>query len=169
VDGHPSVATRDGDHRVVLDVELFLVTDPIRPLDDQVGVGERRCDVALGQIEVGEDRGRVERVEDRRQWLGPRPDAGPGGAQRVPIGRGQQGDRLRLVTDLTTDRDEDRLVLGDARDDVVAGDVGRRDDGHLLQSARAELELEEPGVQRSIDSRAVPAQEDRGRGVQRLT
>ena len=35
VDGHAAVLARDRDHRVVLDVELLLVTDPVLALEDR--------------------------------------------------------------------------------------------------------------------------------------
>ena len=40
VDGHTAVLAGDGDHRVVLDVELLLVPDPVLALQDEVGLGE---------------------------------------------------------------------------------------------------------------------------------
>ena len=42
VHGDAAVVPRDGDHPLVLDVQLLLVADPVRALDDQVGGGERR-------------------------------------------------------------------------------------------------------------------------------
>jgi len=38
VDGHAAVVLRHGDHRVVLDVELLLVTDPVLALEDEIGL-----------------------------------------------------------------------------------------------------------------------------------
>ena len=42
MDRDPAVLAGHGDHRVVLDVELLLVADAIRALDDAVGLGEPR-------------------------------------------------------------------------------------------------------------------------------
>ena len=50
-----AVLAGDGDHRLVLDVELLLVADPVRPLDDQVGARQRGVHVAGADVEVGED------------------------------------------------------------------------------------------------------------------
>ena len=42
----PPSSRRDGDHRVVLDVQLLLVADPVLALEDEVGGGEGRVEVA---------------------------------------------------------------------------------------------------------------------------
>ncbi len=64
VDGDPAVLPGHRDHRVVLDVELFLVADPVRPLEDEVGIGEAFVQVARGDLVMGEDVVADERVED---------------------------------------------------------------------------------------------------------
>ena len=67
---------------------------------------------------------RLERVEHRRQRLGPDPDGPPSRPERRPVRRGEEGQRLGVMLDLATDRHEDRLVVLDRADDVLAGDVG---------------------------------------------
>ena len=66
VNGHAAVVGRDGDDRVVLDVELFLVTDAVLALEHEVGGGESGVRVALGDVVGGEDVLRDERIEHRR-------------------------------------------------------------------------------------------------------
>ena len=57
-----------------------------------------------------------------------------GSPQQIAVGRREQADRLGLVLDLAAERDEDRLVVLDEADDVVARDVGGGHDHHLDQS-----------------------------------
>ena len=66
----PPSSARDGDDRVVLDVELLLVTDAVLALEDEVGGGESGVRVALGDVVGGEHVLRDERIEDRRERLG---------------------------------------------------------------------------------------------------
>ncbi len=54
MDRDPAVLAGQRDHRVVLDVQLLLVADPVRALDDHVGGGERGVHVAPAELEVGE-------------------------------------------------------------------------------------------------------------------
>ena len=114
VDRHAAVVARDGDHRVVLDVELLLVADAIGPLEDDVGLVEPGVEVAARDLVVGEHVVALERVEDRRREA---PSAtviaSRGLAQRRPIGRGDQRQRLGVVPDLAADRHEDGLVVAD--------------------------------------------------------
>ena len=77
-----------------------------------------------------------------------------------------------MVLDLATDRDEDRLVVADEADDVVAGDVGRGDDGDLRPVERGvEVDRDEAGVGVGrADRRPEPgAGEHEVVGVLRLT
>ncbi len=97
--------------------------------------------------------------------------AAAGGAQRLAIRGGEEGERLGVVLDLATDRDEDRLVVADEADDVVAGDVGRGDDGDLRPVERGvEVDGDEAGVGVGrADRRAEPgAGEDEVVGVLRF-
>ena len=73
VDGDAAVVGGHRDHRVVLDVELLLVTDPILALEDEVGRGEGRLGVARRQLVGGEHVIRGLGVEDRgeRRRSGP--------------------------------------------------------------------------------------------------
>ena len=76
-----------------------------------------------------------------------------------------------MVLDLAADRDEDRLVVADQADDVVAGDVGRGDDDDLRPVERGvEVEADEAGVGVGrADRGAEPgAGEDEVVGVLRL-
>ncbi len=131
-----------GDHRVVLDVQLLLVADAILALEDDVGAGERGLDVGPGFDRVlGERVVGLERVEDARQLRGPRQRPASRLAQGRLVGRGEQGQRFRVVLDLPTDRDEDRLVALDRADDVLARDVGRGHDHHL-RPVEVGIELE---------------------------
>ena len=102
VDGHAAILARHGDDRVVLDVQLLLVADAVGRLDHLEPVlTERHVDVALDELVVGEHDGRLERVEDRRQWLRaqPAPASSPRGAcpgRRPPAARpAPPGDRSR--------------------------------------------------------------------------
>ena len=75
-----------------------------------------------------------------------------------------------MVLDLAPDRDEDRLVLLDRADDVVAGDVGRGDDDDLRPvERRVEVERVEPRVRvgRSDRGPEPGAREDQVVGVLR--
>ncbi len=147
VDGHPAVLGRHRDHRVVLDVQLLLVADAVLAFEDQVCGRERRLRVAAGQLVGRERMVRFERIEDRRQRLGPGVDGGPRGPERGPIGGREEGQRLGVVADLATHRDQDRLVLLDRADDVVAGDVRRgHDDDRRPVEGGVEVERHEPGV-----------------------
>ena len=172
VDGHAAVLARHRDDRVVLDVQLLLVADAVGRLDDLEPVLlERRVDVALDELVVGEDRRRFQRLEDGRQRRRSERDPLAGLAEGVAVRRRQQRHGLRLVPDLPADRDEDRLVLGDARDDVPARDVVRGDDRDPRPvEGRVELDREQAGVRHGRpDRRAVPgAGEDQVVGVERL-
>ncbi len=127
VDRDPAVGRRDRDHRVVLDVQLLLVADPVLALEDEVGGRERRVGVA-GRELVGREEGvGDERVEHGGKRLADDPGGPARGPERRPVGGGDERERLRVVLDLATDRDQDRLVGLDRADDVVAGDVGRGD------------------------------------------
>ena len=92
-------------------------------------------------------------------------------AERLAVRRREQRDGLRLVPDLPADRDEDRLVVRDAHDDVPARDVVRGDDGDPRPvEGRVELDREQARVRHGrADRGAVPgAGEDEVVGVQRL-
>ena len=45
VDRQPAVLLGHGDHRVVLDVELLLVTDAVRPLEHDLRLREARVEI----------------------------------------------------------------------------------------------------------------------------
>ncbi len=170
VDRDPAVLPGQGDHRVVLDVQLLLVADPVGALDHDVGGGQGGLDVPAGELVAGEHDVRGERIEHRRERLGAQPDPAACLAQGVPVGRRQQGDRLRVVTDLGADRDQDRLVRRDARHDVAPGDVVRGDDGDAVPGeGGVEVDAQQAcaGVGRP-DRGAVPgAREDEVVGVGR--
>ena len=147
MDGDPAVLARDGDHRLVLDVQLLLVADAVRALDHERGLlhgGRRiaRLDGVVGELVV-----RHERVEGRRQRLGAQGDVAARLAQGCPVRRRDQGARLGLVADLAADRDEDRLVGVDEADDVVARDVfGGHDHDPLPVEGIVQVDAEEPGM-----------------------
>ena len=111
VDRDPAVLARHGDHRVVLDVQLLLVADAVRPLDDDVGFGEARLHVAGSDLVVGEDVVRDKGIEDRLERFGPRPDRRNRGTQGRSVRGGNERERLGLVADLAALGDEDRLVV----------------------------------------------------------
>ena len=169
MDGHAAVLARDRDHRVVLDVELLLVADPVLALEDEVGGREGGVGVAAAELVGREDVVGRERVEDRRErrrsgrvtaWRAARSVARSGAAS--------EGQRLGVVLDLAADRDEDRLVRLDRADDVVARDVGRGDDHDRRPvEGRVEVERDERGVRVGrADRRPVPgAREDEVVGV----
>ncbi len=117
---------------------------------------ERRGDVARLDLVVGEDALAQERVEDRRQRLGPNRYVGDGLVQEGAIRSRDQGDRLGVMANLRVD--QDRLVVLDRVDDVRAGDVGGGDDDHLRPvEAGVALDPEEAGVGLGrADRRAVP-------------
>ncbi len=166
--GHAAVLARDGDHGLVLDVELLLVTDPVGAFDDDLRLGEAGLQIALGHRVLGKDLGRGQRVEDGLQTLGPRVDASPRLAQRLAVGRRQQRQRLGLVPDGPSDRDEDGLVVADEADDVVAGDVlGGHDDDARPVEVGIEVEAVEPRMRvGGADGGAIPgAREDEVVGI----
>ena len=131
MDRHAAVLARDGDHGLTLDVELLLVSDAVRPFDDEVGFGHGRVDVATAHGVVRELAGRLLRVEDRIQSLGSERHVALRRPQRVAVSGGEEADGLRLMLDLAADRHKDRLVVRDQRDDVGAGNVRRGDHGDL--------------------------------------
>ena len=153
-----AVGVGDGDHGLVLDVELLLVTDPIGPFDHQLGLGEARLEVAPCDLAVRDLLGRREGVEDGRQPLGPRVEMALRNSKRLSVGCCHQADRLGLVPNLAADRDEDRLVVADQADDVRAGDVGRHYDSHPRPvEGRVEVDREQPRMRlRRPDRGPVP-------------
>ena len=126
VDDHPAVVARDRDHRLGLQVQLLLVTGPVGSLEHQVGAREARLQVTLDDLERLAGHRRRERIEHRRQRLGPEADGVPRRPGERAVRRGDQRHRLRHVADLVGD--ERGLVVRDGRDHVVARDVRRRDD-----------------------------------------
>jgi hypothetical protein len=78
VDSDAAVRFGDGDHPVVLDVELLLVADPILTLEDEAGVAEPDLEVAAGDLVVGEHVLRSFGIVDRGQRFGPRSEAAAG-------------------------------------------------------------------------------------------
>jgi hypothetical protein len=160
VDGDAAVLARDGDHRLVLDVQLLLVPDAVRALDHEVGPGHggrgvARLDGVVRELAIG-----LERIEDGRQPLGAQAHVALRRVQRRAVGRGQQDARLGLVADLAADRDEDRLVAVDEADDVLARDVLGGDDHDPAPVERVvELHADEPrmwlgGADRGPEPRA---------------
>ena len=92
-------------------------------------------------------------------------------AQGLAIRGRDERERLRVMLDLAADRHEDRLVVADQAHDVVAGDVGRRDDDDLRPvEGGIEIERDEAGMGVGRpDRRAEPgAREDEVVGVLRL-
>ena len=156
--GHPAVVLRHGDHRVVLDVQLLLVTHPVLAFEHEVRGSKGRVRVTGGELVGCEGVIRHHGIEDRRQLLGSWTRGVPRGAKRRPIGRREQRQGFGVVLDLPTDRDEDRLVGLDRADDVVAGDVGSGHDNDLGPvERRVEVEREEPGVRVGrTDRGAIP-------------
>ena len=147
VDRNAAVLAGYRDHRVVLDVELLLVADAVRSLEHEIGLREARVEVAGRDLVMGEDVVAYERVEDGGEFFRPHGDPAAGGPQRLAIGGGQEQERLCVVLDLAADRYEDRLIVADETDDVVAGDVPRGDDGDLRPVERGvEVDRDEPGV-----------------------
>ena len=110
---HPaSVIVGHRDHAVRLDVQLFLMTEAILPLDHQIGRRQSGIDVALVD---------ADRLEDGR------------GGLRIEIRRG------RAVVDLDVGRQETLAILVREQQDGL-GDMpdraARRDTADRLQSAR---------------------------------
>ncbi len=170
VDCDPAILARHGDHRVVLDVELLLVADAVRPLEDEIGLGEADVQVAGRDLVVGEDVLADERIEDWRKLFRPDAHAASSRPQRFPVGGREQDQRLRVVLDLATDRDEHRLIVADEADDVVARNVVGGDDRDLRPvERRIELDGGEAGMgDRRTDRRPEPgAREDEVVGVLR--
>ena len=143
---------------------VFAFDDPIRGL-------EPGCEIAVRDVVVSEDVIGIEGVEDRRQLVDDGTECGPGRAQRLAIRRRHEDEGLGVMLDLTADRDEDRLIGLDRGDDVLAGDVGRRDDDDLVPcEARVLLEVTEATMRdRRADRGAVPRSgEHEVVGVERL-
>ena len=144
------------------------MADPVLALEDEVGGRERGVRVAGRELVGGEEGVRDERVEDRRERLGDGRRGMPRGAERRPVGRGEERERLGVVLDLAADRDQDRLVGLDRADDVVARDVGGGDDDDRRPvEGRIELERGEARVRVGrADRRPEPgAREDQVVGV----
>ena len=171
VDGHPAVLARDGDHRLVLDVQLLLVADAVGALDHELGVLHGRRGVTAPRRCSG--RTRAPTPAGRRRPAARsvrRRDVAPGLAQGGAVRRRDERAGLGLVPDLAADRDEDRLVVVDQADDVLAGDVLGGDDHDALPVERVvELDAEQARVRLGrADGGAVPgAGEDEVVGVQR--
>ena len=158
MDRHLAVLTRDRDHRVVLDVQLLLVPDPILPFEDHVRGGEAGVEVAVGDLVAGEEMVRGLRIEDRRQRLGDQPDVGLEPADRLAIGSRQERDGFGVVADLAAHGDEDGLVLLDRADEVLAGDVGGGHD-HDLRPVHVGVQLDGDKARARLgraDRRPVP-------------
>jgi hypothetical protein len=116
---------------------------------------------------VGELLCRQQRVEDWFERLRAQLHAALGFTQRLTIRRGQERHRLGLVADLVLD--QDRLVVGDEADDVVAGDVLRGQHDHFRPvELGVEVDTEEAGVRLGrADRVAVPgAREDHIVGIE---
>ena len=147
VDLDPAVGAGDRDHGLVLDVQLLLVADPVLALDHDLGRVKAGLHVALDELEVGELALGEQRIEDGRQPLGAERDVALGDAQQLAVGRGQQADRLGLVLDFPAQRDEDRLVVLDEADHVVARDVVGGDHHHLGPvEVRVQVDAPQPGM-----------------------
>ncbi len=105
VDLDTAVLAGRRDHRVVLDVELLLVADAVRPFEDDVGGGEAGRDVPRVDLVVREDVLALEGVEDRSERLSPDLHVATGGTELLAVGGGEEDERLGMVLDLATDRD----------------------------------------------------------------
>ena len=127
-DGDAAIGSRLGDHGLVLDVELLLVADPVLALHDQRGLGERVFDVASTDLVGGELLLRFERIEHRRQRFGLERQASPGLSQCGLVRRRDERDGLAVVADDLVSKGG--LIVLDGAHDVVARDVGRREDHH---------------------------------------
>ena len=64
VDRDLAVLAGHGDHRLVLDVQLLLVADPVLALEDDVGLGEPSLEIAGTDLVLGEEMIRDLRVEN---------------------------------------------------------------------------------------------------------
>ena len=92
----------------------------------------------------------------------------PETADRGLVGGRKQGDRFRVMADLPADGDEDRLILLDRTDQVLAGDVDGGHD-HDLGPVHVRVQLDADEARPRLggsDGRAVPrAGEDEIVGV----
>ena len=167
----PAVLAGHRDHRVVLDVQLLLVADPVLALEDDVGLGEAGVEVAARRprtaaktwsLASGSKTGGRASVTSLIRPLSRRRVSRSGG--------GEQRHGLGDVADLAADRDEHGLVVLDRADDVLAGDVrGGRDDDLRPVDVGVGLDREELRPRLGgADRRAVPgAGEDEVVGVLR--
>ena len=158
MDGDAAVLARDGDHRLVLDIQLLLVADAVGPLDDHLGGCHGRGRIAARDRVVGELVLRRQGVEHRRQALGAEADVAARLPQRGAIRCRDERAGLRLVSDLAADRHEHRLVVVDQAHDVLARDVIGGDHDDALPVERVvELDAEQAGVGlRGADGGAEP-------------
>ena len=128
----PPSSRGHGDHRVVLDVQLLLVADAVRPLEDEVGRGEARLEVARCDLVVGEDVVRT-RADRRPAASGSVRTCTASRAAARSVARSGAARRAsgsawwRISPPIGTRIGWSSLI---ERDDVVAGDVGRGDDDH---------------------------------------
>ena len=147
-EGGQRLVLERGDHPLALDVDVLLEPGPVLPLDDQIGGGERRLDVAARKGELGERRQRrgVLERQHRRQRLvldghgGERlPGLDPGGGRHqrhrlthVPddaVGQDRPGvvDELHAVRPRQVGGgDADRAFRGERRVEAQRADAGMR-------------------------------------------
>ena len=158
VDGDAAILARHRDHGLVLDVELLLVADPVGPLDHHVRPGHGRRRIAAFDGVLGELVLALERVEDRRQSLGPQAEVVTRLAHRRPIGCRDQRHRLGLVADLAAHRHQHRLVVVDQADHVLARDVvGGHDHDSAPVEGVIQVDPQQPGMRLGgADGGAVP-------------
>ena len=145
VDRHAAVLGH-GDDALRLDVDVLLVTGPVRSLDHVGGGGETRVEIALLDEDVFERGGGQLRIEDRLGRLLVQRHSGFEQRLRALVGQQQHG--LCDVAKLALD--EAGLVVLDECDDVAARNVTMVHDG---ESRRAEVEAH-PGQATAGDGRA---------------
>ena len=54
MDDNAAILAGHRDHRLVLDIQLLLVADPVLALKDQVGAREAGIEIAPGHVVLGE-------------------------------------------------------------------------------------------------------------------
>ena len=163
---HP-VGVAPGDARLGLEVGVVDELGLVLALDHRVGARQRRLDLALLELPVGEQVAalvelggvgveRVLGVVDHRQRLVVDLDQVDGGERRVLGLGGDERDRLAVVADdlvgehvrACLQRPDLERLPGDVDPDGVAGNVGRRVDGDDAVEALGGrgVDAGEPGV-----------------------
>src|SRR6266516_2170055 len=125
-----SIRFRNSDGSLWLDIQLLLKTDPENPLHHLQILQTLQIvqNLAFPDFDCAEDFGCLVEQVDGLGGLIVDLDVAGSLIQHGPIGSRQQQDRFLTVPDLAALGGENRLVIPNQMDNVLAGDVVRGDD-----------------------------------------